>query len=237
MSSLRRAVSPCRRQPCSLARLDAGRVQGGLRAPEEDLDRGRRSVGQAPDNAITRKETNERWANPPWASGPRPGRGIPRWRSLAALHPDLAAQLHPTRNRELAATSSRRATSAAPMPRSSSRNASAFRCGSAATLHFMPLDPRRPPGGSRHWPAIPLPQRVRGLSRRCRARPPRKPGLSNLFMLVARRLRPLFFTQRARRFLIRMAAWESIVRFATSAGGVGHKRVRVPYQELISQEG
>src|SRR5919108_730413 len=52
-------------------------------------------------NAITRKETNERWANPPQASGRRPGRGVPRWRSLAALHPELAAQLHPTRNREL----------------------------------------------------------------------------------------------------------------------------------------
>jgi Probable Zinc-ribbon domain len=52
-------------------------------------------------NAIARKETNERWANPPRASGPRPGRGVPRWRSLAALRPDLAAELHPTRNRGL----------------------------------------------------------------------------------------------------------------------------------------
>jgi hypothetical protein len=48
MSSLRRLVSPCRRQPSSLAQLDAGRVQGSLPAPAEDLDRGRRSVGQAP---------------------------------------------------------------------------------------------------------------------------------------------------------------------------------------------
>ncbi len=53
-------------------------------------------------NAIARKRTNERWANPPRASASGlTGRGVPRWRSLAALHPDLAAQLHPTRNGDL----------------------------------------------------------------------------------------------------------------------------------------
>jgi hypothetical protein len=53
-------------------------------------------------NAIARKETNERWANPPRATTPRlTGRGVPRWRSLAALRPDLAAQLHPTRSGDL----------------------------------------------------------------------------------------------------------------------------------------
>ena len=52
-------------------------------------------------NAIARKATNERWANPPPAGGPTPGRGVPRWRSLAALRPDLAAELHPTRNGDL----------------------------------------------------------------------------------------------------------------------------------------
>jgi Probable Zinc-ribbon domain len=38
---------------------------------------------------------------PPRASGPKRGRGAPRWRSLAALRPYLAAELHPTRNRGL----------------------------------------------------------------------------------------------------------------------------------------
>jgi Probable Zinc-ribbon domain len=53
-------------------------------------------------NAIARKETNERWANPPPATTPRlTGRGVPRWRSLADRRPDLAAQLHPTRNGDL----------------------------------------------------------------------------------------------------------------------------------------
>ena len=53
-------------------------------------------------NAITRKRTNERWANPPPAATPSPtGRGVPRWRSLAALRPQLASELHPTRNGDL----------------------------------------------------------------------------------------------------------------------------------------
>jgi putative zinc ribbon protein/ROS/MUCR transcriptional regulator protein len=51
-------------------------------------------------NAIARKQNNELWANPPRT--PRlTGRGVPRWRSVAALRPDLAAQLHAARNGDL----------------------------------------------------------------------------------------------------------------------------------------
>jgi hypothetical protein len=53
-------------------------------------------------NAIARKRTNERWANPPRSTTPDlAGRGVPRWRSLAALRPHLASELHPTRNGDL----------------------------------------------------------------------------------------------------------------------------------------
>ena len=53
-------------------------------------------------NAIDRKATNRRWANPPPAREPRlTGRGVPRWRSLAERRPDLAGELHPTRNGDL----------------------------------------------------------------------------------------------------------------------------------------
>ena len=53
-------------------------------------------------NAIDRKATNRHWANPPPAREPRlTGRGVPRWRSLAERRPDLAGELHPTRNSDL----------------------------------------------------------------------------------------------------------------------------------------
>ena len=53
-------------------------------------------------NAIDRKATNRQWANPPPAREPRlTGRGVPRWRSLAERRPDLAGELHPTRNGDL----------------------------------------------------------------------------------------------------------------------------------------
>lgn len=51
--------------------------------------------------AIARRQVNEQFANPPPASGPQAVRTVAYWRSLGALRPDLAAQLHPTRNRGL----------------------------------------------------------------------------------------------------------------------------------------